>query len=181
MGYAHYWSYPPGHPAYRQAWPALISDARKIVRAITTAGVHLAGPAGTGDPVIATSTGIAFNGPGDRGEDCDAFILHPPPLAGGQPQNPDGLALVVTDFCKTWGNPYDLAVCTILLRFRLVLPGVFEVSSDGTWDTEWAHGAPPLPGTTTPGTHLGARAVITGLFGPIPDGDPLRRRNTRTY
>jgi hypothetical protein len=70
-------------------------------------------------------------------------------------------------FCKTNRCPYDLAVATLLLRCRLLLPEVVLVRSDGGWDGEWRHGVmPDVDG-------VGARQLVADLFGPVPDASPF--------
>jgi hypothetical protein len=189
MGYTHYWTWPDG-PAYRQAWPGLLHDAAAIVTAVTRAGIHLAGPIGTGTPYI-QHTGIRLNGDLARGEAYEAFIIWPPSPDGATTQAAHGQTVDQApgqptgparrwDFCKTARMPYDLAVCAILLRFHLVLPEHFVIASDGSWDTEWNRPPPATTTTSQPGGiaefgGISPRQLVTGLFGPVPEASPLSR------
>lgn len=40
-------------------------------------------------------------------------------------------------FCKTDGQPYDLAVTATLLRCHLLLPEAFLITSEGDWTADW--------------------------------------------
>ncbi len=64
MPYAHYWRRPPAlKPA---AFHRVMEDVKLIVEELQSRGVRLAGPTGTGDPVI-TREVIAFNGSAECG------------------------------------------------------------------------------------------------------------------
>ena len=93
--------------------------------------------------------------------DYETFALAAPGF-GGPPR---------TEFCKTGRRPYDLAVAAVLLRCRLLLPGVFLIGSDGDWEREWLTGAiPDLAGRTA---GLGARRLLAGLFDDVPQDNPF--------
>ncbi|MET8149119.1 hypothetical protein ACIBSW_39695 [Actinoplanes sp. NPDC049668] len=165
MAYTHYWSVPITHPDYRAAWPRLVGDTARIIDAVRRHGIVIAGPHGFGRPILNPACDIAFNGDATSDLDGDTFVLPaPPPAAEPTPW--------LANFCKTSRKPYDAAVTAVLLRARLLLPEVFILSSDGTWNRQWRLGA-RLPGgrRRAPAT----RTLVTDLFGPIPQADPLTR------
>ena len=151
MGYTHYFRYQPTSASFATVWAQIITDSRVICQAATAAGIALAGPLGTGTPVIDEAHGIGLNGDAERGEDYETFTILPPQVPGSDHQS---------WFCKTERRPYDLAVTAILLRCKLLAPHEFRIASDGTWQ-EWAT---PI-GRGLPST----RQFITDLFGPVRD------------
>jgi len=122
VGYTHYWSYRPASAAYRTAWPQILRDATRILEH-AGATVSIAGPDGTGTPVL-SDTGIAFNGA--LPDQDESFELAPPD--DGDP---------VWAYCKTDRHAYDVAVTAILLRCHLLLPTEFRINSDGRFDSDW--------------------------------------------
>ncbi|WIN00021.1 hypothetical protein ACTOB_003696 [Actinoplanes oblitus] len=124
MGYTHYWQYQPASAAYAAVWPRIVADTRRILTEIGTT-IALAGPDGTGTPLLDLTEGIAYNGA--RPDDFETFDLAPP----GASDRPWG-------FCKTERRPYDLAVTATLLRCHLLLPDEFGIGSDGNLDSDWA-------------------------------------------
>jgi hypothetical protein len=165
MGYTHYWSLPPGDPRYAMVWPVIVEDTRRIVDAVRDLGVVIAGPDGHRRPVLAVSAGIAFNGDATTDLDYETFAVAAPGF-GGPPR---------AEFCKTGRRPYDLAVAAVLLRCRLMLPGVFLIGSDGDWDREWLTGVADVAG---PAAGIGARRLLADLFGDIPRDNPFRPTGT---
>ncbi|WP_027345809.1 hypothetical protein [Hamadaea tsunoensis] len=163
MGYTHAFEINDTDPAYAAAWPGLATDARQILTAVRALGIVIAGPLGTGD-VVDDDDGIRFNGDAETDDDCETFWLPTPATTGPRTLPP-------RSYCKTNRNPYDLAVAGILLRARLLLPGVVQLHSNGSWDEEWARGAYPHP--SIPGSDVAPRQLITDLFGPIPDVSPF--------
>ncbi|MEV4199385.1 hypothetical protein [Micromonospora globbae] len=161
MGYTHYWSVPLSHRDYATAWPTLIDDTRRIIGAVRATGVVIAGPDGYRRPVLDPAAGIEFNGDATTDLDYEAFVLQPPSLRPGYTRA----------FCKTGRRPYDLAVAAVLLRARLLLPDVFLIRSDGSWDGEWAHGV--LPGIPGAGHAVAPRQLVADLFGPVPQRSPF--------
>jgi hypothetical protein len=156
VSYAHYWSVRRSDPAYATAWPGIIDDTRRIIEAVRGLGVVVAGPDGHRRPVLDPTRGIAFNGDATTGLRYESFVLAPPTLPV-QPAKPR----YSWAFCKTDEQPYDLAVTAVLLRCRLLLPGVFLIASDG----EWAQGVQPgLPS---------ARSLVGDLFGDVPADSPF--------
>ncbi len=75
---------------------------------------------------------IRFNGWKDEGH--ETFMLH---KKMPEPQ-PFGQGKQYFEFCKTAHKPYDLAVGLILLSASNHAPKTITVSSDGSWDVEWA-------------------------------------------
>lgn len=115
MGYTHYFEDATATAEVRK-------DADKIIKATT---VVLAGPDGTGAPVVSAAKGIMLNGSAERGEDYESFIV------------PADTAPAL-NFCKTHGDmPYDEVVTAILVSVFVHETG--EISSDGTFE-EWAEG-----------------------------------------
>jgi hypothetical protein len=112
MGYTHYY----------RGWltlnEALIEDIKRIIDA---SGVQIAGPNGVGLPELVAGEGISLNGAGEEMHETFSLV---------HGVNHTG----IESFCKTAREPYDLVVCTILLRAsnrsKLV------VQSDGDWNNE---------------------------------------------
>lgn len=154
---------PAGHSRYRRAWPAILADTRRIIDAVRTAGVAIAGPDGRRSPILDPTHGVGFNGDAYTDLDGDPFTL----LA---PTPPTELPVPATASCRTGRKPYDLAVAAVLLRCHLLLPDLFTIGSDGRWDVEWAHG--PLP--TRVASTLSARQLVASLFDTTATADPLR-------
>lgn len=167
MGYTHYWAYQPDHPAYRQAWPAIVDAAGRIVARVRRAGITIAGPAGHGQPQLDLAGGVGFNGDAAVALDGETFTLMPPQDAAGLPQ-------VISTFCKTNRLPYDVAVAGLLLLCQQLLPQIFTIASDGEWDREWAHGAGCWQPNPTR-AELSARGAVAELFGVCPQASPLRQ------
>lgn len=163
MGYSHYWTVPRADRDYVAAWPTILDDTRRIIDAVRAHGVVIAGYDGWRRPTLhADGHGIAFNGDASTDLDADAFTVAPPlPLAPAhvRPLN----------VCKTNRKPYDVAVAAVLLRCTLLLPDVFLIRSDGTWDGEWAHGATRGTGPALPS----ARDIVGALFGPALTTSPF--------
>jgi hypothetical protein len=171
MGYTHYWSLLVNDPGYRAAWPGLVGDTVRIIDAVRRAGIGITGPHGWGRPVTDVACDIALNGDADRGLAADTFTL---PIPGTDPDRPRWIA----NFCKTSRQPYDLAVTAILLRGHLLVPHALTLSSDGTWNRQWKYGK-KLPGTRRRAPS--PRTLLTALFGPIPQTDPLTSLHPRTW
>lgn len=160
MGYTHYWAYLPEHDQFRERWPRMVLDAKKVLDHVTTAWrIALRGADGYDTPTL-TEGAIGFNGCRQAGEDYEGFWLtYGPPGPTSRPwmyEEYRGRGFV-WDFCKTAQRPYDLAVCAVLLRCHTLAPEVFAIGSDGSWGTDWAP----------------ARQVHTDLFGDPGPHDPL--------
>jgi hypothetical protein len=131
MGYTHYWYRPPAIEA--AAFARITADVRRLLPALADRQVRLAGPDGTGAPIV-TAEDIAFNGLTARNEDGEAFWFPRvrDPRMWERP-GPDGRFFA---FCKTGRAPYDLAVQATLIVVAHHVPAV-GVTSDGT-RREWA-------------------------------------------
>ncbi|HLL66481.1 MAG TPA: hypothetical protein VK453_12140 [Micromonosporaceae bacterium] len=170
MGYSHYWTMPPGHRAYVTAWATIVADTRRIIDAVREHGVVIAGPDGWRRPTLDPHEhGIAFNGDASTDLAADTFALAPPLAIA--PAHPAPFC------CKTNGKPYDVAVAAVLLRCTLLLPDVFLLRSDGTWDGEWARSASPVARRALPSP----RDIVAALFGPVPDTSPFADPTIQPY
>ncbi|KUL25832.1 hypothetical protein [Actinoplanes awajinensis] len=163
MGYTHYWSLLLNDPAYQTCWPQLVSDTARIVDAARRAGIVITGPYGWGRPTFDPGCDISFNGDGADDLSADTFVL---PV----PERDEHRPLWIANFCKTHRRPYDLAVTATLLRCRLLAPHALTLSSDGAWNRQWKYGR-KLPGSRRRAPS--PRALLSTLFGPIPDTNPL--------
>jgi hypothetical protein len=165
--YGHYWAYQFTHPGYQQAWPTILDDTRRIIDRVRLDGTVIAGPDGYRRPVLDPDEGIEFNGDATTDLNYDAFQLLPPmPTSTVRPPT-------ATASCRTNRNPYDIAVAAVLLRCHLLLPDLFTIDSDGSWDGEWARGA-MYESRGGPATMLSARDLVAGLFGNAFSTSPLR-------
>ena len=108
-GYTHYWKYKGFDD---KEWKELVAETKKIIQAATKARVKLAGPNGSGSPVI-TSSMISLNGKDPK--DYETFTL-----------TKDGKS----DFTKTDRLPYDRVVVSILAAAKKINKD-FNPSSDG--------------------------------------------------
>ncbi|GAA4609566.1 hypothetical protein BJY16_007388 [Actinoplanes octamycinicus] len=171
MGYTHYWSLLVNDPGYRTCWPQLIGDTVRIIDAVRRAGITITGPYGYGRPSLHPDSEISFNGDAEPGRSADTFVL---PL----PEPDDDRPMWVANFCKTNRQPYDLAVTATLLRCHLLAPYALLLSSDGSWNRQWRYGR-KLPGSRRRAPS--PRALLTELFGPIPNTDPLTSLDPGTW
>ncbi|GLL03719.1 hypothetical protein [Dactylosporangium matsuzakiense] len=159
--YRHAFTYLPYHPGYAAAWPGLHHDIVRILGHVQAAGVVLTGPDG-GPPFADPDDGIAFNGDARRRLDAATFTLGPP----WTPTTTRRYGRAPRSICRTDRHPYDVAVCAVLLRCLIVLPGLCTVTSDGAWDGEWAAGAGHHIRSGAAGAApLSARGVVADLFG----------------
>jgi hypothetical protein len=154
MGYTHYFDYEPTDPRFQRAWPQMVSDTRKIVARVHSAGIVLRNPFGAGPPVVSVDTAIALNGDETQDLSCEPLVLVP---REDPPYRQYG-------FCKTGRFPYDLAVMAVLLRCHLLAPDAFTFHSDGRWDEDWQR--PWYNG-------LSGRGVVADLFGSSPVASPF--------
>lgn len=148
MGYTHSFSYAPQSEAFRASWLQLRLDAAAIIDYVKKTGVALAGPHGTGVPVIDEHL-IAFNGSGDEGHEGFRLELSPRRLSPSGP--------FAWNFTKTAAKPYDMAVTAVLLRAHTLTPEGFAIDSNGEWNEDWSE----------------ARAIHQALFGDPGTGDPF--------
>jgi hypothetical protein len=111
--YTHYWSLGDwDSPKWQEAWPLLVDDVPKIIRA---ANVDLSGP--TDDPDVMTPVlvdiekGIHLNGV--EYDSYESFIISKKDTGE-------------FNFCKTARRPYDIVVTCILLRAWMLAPDDFR-------------------------------------------------------
>jgi hypothetical protein len=163
MRYRHSWACRPTECVYARAWAQILADTATILDELADLRIVLAGPDGSGTPILNSHAGIAVNGDAAAGQAREPLTV---PAAHRNPYpSPCGVHAASTGSCDTGRHPYDLAVTAILLRCHLLLRDDFAIRSDGGWDTDWADGIhPDLPGP---------RTLLTDLFGAIPDTSPL--------
>ena len=185
MGYTHYYSYKFADPRWPEVFGRTALDAKTIIEAVAklTPPIEIVREYDRPtDPPEITEGGIYFNGPGDLGH--ETFVIDAQPWwVDFAPDDPDPeyqeryaayakYCAVRSEesggaewgFCKTARKPYDLVVCSVLLR--LAVHGGDRVTGrrDGWWDEEWLNGAWPPDGV-----NIGARGFVATLF---PD-DPV--------
>jgi hypothetical protein len=167
MGYAHCWSRVettagPLPPEPRDAYGRVAFDTLTILHAAGRCGVVLADGAATpGSRPVVDEGGIWLNGlPPDH---CDAFAWPPEP---GAPWWSDLPGHRWWDACSTNRRPYDLVVCSILLRAAAHYGPSVEITSDGVWDKG------TLTARRWPGW-VPARRLVVELFGPDADQCPF--------
>ncbi|SEL30074.1 hypothetical protein [Paenibacillus sp. OK003] len=121
MGYTHFW--------YRvreielDVYLKILTDFKRLLPVFAGVGVLLAGPGGTGDPVI-NEDNLLFNGVGaDRYED---FVFPRVLYLWNEPDENDQYF----QFCKTSAYPYDQAVIAFLLIAKHHLQQDITVQSD---------------------------------------------------
>ena len=115
MGYTHYFKVAK-ISQHSQRIPAAVRDMAKVIR---KSPVPIAGPMGTGKPVILKGE-IAFNGKSPNEYETFDF------------PGEDG-------FCKTQNRPYDIVVVACLAIAKDILGNEIEVSSDGGAE-DWVAG-----------------------------------------
>jgi hypothetical protein len=172
MGYSHYWRINFDHPEWRPGFARLQLDTKPIILYCQGQGIELVrveykwrnGKLVTRKRSDRPTLGegeIMFNGwpPGEEDGGAEDFWLN-------VKENEE-------HSCKTYRRPYDLAVSTVLLRARALMPGVITLGSDGDWDHEWLRGAEAWIGSKN-ADGIGARKLYEQIFGPLPEGfNPL--------
>jgi hypothetical protein len=125
VGFTRYWT------VTRDVDPQTVLEAgRKMGGVVRVSGVSLAGPDGTGKPIVNVNTGeVAFNGV--EGEDYETFRW-PPDFVTGQASPTDQNS--VFDFCKTGRLPYDAVVAACLAVAQEVLGESMTVEADRVID-----------------------------------------------
>ena len=125
VSFTRYWT------VARDVDPETVLEAgRKMGDVVRLSGVSLAGPDGTGEPMIDANTGeVAFNGV--EGADYETFRW-PPDLVAGQASPGDQNS--VFDFCKTGLLPYDAVVAACLEAAQEVLGESMTVDADRAID-----------------------------------------------
>ena len=74
----HAWAYQPSHPAYRTAWPTILTDTRRIIEHVRRLGIVIAGPNGRRAPVLDPAEGLEFNGDATTDLAGGSFVLLAP-------------------------------------------------------------------------------------------------------
>lgn len=149
MGYAHSWYLDERRMAkVRRALPLIVADFKKFLPHLPP----LAGPRGKGEAELGEGW-VAFNGP--EPESFEGFFF--------PDRGPYGLPPLVNppwrfSFCKTGGQPYDLAVQVFLLLAKLRLGKAMRLSSDYPL-ADWAHAGELVEGV------LGAPLDLPSLLG----------------
>lgn len=154
MGYTHYYSYKFTDPRWPEVFGRTALDAKTIIEAaaVLTPPVEVVREYDrTDEPPEVTEGAIVFNGPGDLGH--ETFVIE------AKPADYANYCASEWAFCKTARKPYDLVVCSVLLRLAFHGGDIVTVRSDGWWDEEWLNGAWPPDGVNS-----GARGFITTLF-----------------
>jgi hypothetical protein len=162
-GYTHYWRMSRDFTSGE--WSKIVAAARKIIAAAKTAqppigtagpyhdediiaagGIELAGPMGSGQPVVNNDM-IALNG---KGPDLDheSFVLT------RVREIPDWRDEHF-EFCKTARKPYDAVVVSILSAAAKIARDAIDVSSDG-------------------GSSAIRRVLGSEQGAPMPHNDPTR-------
>ncbi|MEU8075971.1 hypothetical protein AB0B31_11015 [Catellatospora citrea] len=156
MNTPHRFVLQPGSTTYQQIWPQILADTRRILHAVRRRGIVLAGPRGTGQPLLDPARGIGFTGDITAGYACESLWLPAPgPAAPGAPTDAR-----IFGHAATVRAPYDLAVTTVLLRCHLLAPDVVAIG-----------GQPWRSWTSPPGAN--ARDLVTDLFGIRVTASPL--------
>ena len=118
MGYTHYWTFKKkvnelnqeyGENRFKVAVDLFKEGLKKLQ------DIPLGNGIGKGKPII-TDTEVCFNGKAPE-EDYETCAM--------------SLESKGFDFCKTARQPYDVAVCLLLLCMADAFGGDFEYSSDG--------------------------------------------------
>lgn len=141
MGYTHYWRREQTLP--KKQWNAFVEDVQTLLvrlpkHSLSAGGYSkdaplvIAGPLGTGDPIIGPDV-VSFNGSEEVRDDDGSDLSHETfylarvfePEEWESPESGKYFA-----FCKTAQKPYDLLVCACLLSFKHHFP-TSVVSSDG--------------------------------------------------
>jgi hypothetical protein len=68
MRYSHSWASYPTEAAYARAWQDLLAGTWTILDHLTGASLGIAGPDGSGPPILDSHAGIAFNGDATTGQ-----------------------------------------------------------------------------------------------------------------
>jgi hypothetical protein len=141
-GYTNHWGYrtTPENPTggFTDAqWASLIREAKAIISAAEAKGISVAGPMGTGTPIL-TSEHILLNGNSSRGEEYEDFYLTKTPseedrrfhLQFVQTFQEKPNREIARGFCKTKKKPYDAVVASILAVAKRIGKGMFTASTD---------------------------------------------------
>ncbi len=132
MGYTLYW--------YREKsidqekYSMILRDFKKILPEFAQKGVILAGPDGSGLPMI-NEYGVSFNGSCESGGCCETFsFVQELIFPYREPSQRNGKFL---QYAKTEGLQYSLAAAALLIIAKQYLKNQITVSSDkplSNWD-----------------------------------------------
>ena len=146
-GFVHAWVMPA--EIADASWHALHADAIAVLRAASRelerdrsadALAELRGPEGFGSLRL-SSDEIAFNGNSFLGHASDAFIVQRRARAGVlSRRDTEGNRRAVRR-CDTGGQPYDLAVCAVLLVLERHLGAAMRLGTSGSLRSGWGHAA----------------------------------------
>lgn len=152
--FAHAWVLP--HEIEETLWTALRDDVTRVLRAASSqlevgrpgdvTGV-LRGPDGLGLPTVAQDR-VAFNGSAFRGAAGDPFVLERRAVTGVVVRAATGTVGRAVHRCDTRGQPYDLAVCALLLTAQLHLRAAMRLGSSGGLRGGWHAAASVVRGAT---------------------------------
>jgi hypothetical protein len=115
MGYTHYWR-TRNRKVVRARLGLVLEDFERLLPHLPP----LAGPDGTGRPVLDPERGAAFNGRAPR--DYEGFVFDP---------GERGLQFCKTGFSSGDRRPYDRAVTAFLILARVHMGEALEVLTDG--------------------------------------------------
>lgn len=123
-----------------------------VTRVIATANIPLAGPDGTGEPIL-TDTLVAFNGVGVDGSEPLRFSREYDPADGGQPWYAEGWIVGSIATQGNQGKRYDIVVAAAMMLLNTHFPvpinlqvpvtellAAVEVNDGGLGDEEWLPG-----------------------------------------
>lgn len=119
MGYTHYWKLKERNPKkFKEAVELFKTCWDKVNSLYSSTGRDVPelydGAGRTPSPII-SDTCLCFNGKGELAHETFGIEV-------GDSDS---------DFCKTAGKPYDLAVCLALLSFKEIFGEGFEYDTDG--------------------------------------------------
>lgn len=198
MGYTHYWTIKPKNPLWKTGFAQLQMDTKKVLDAVRDMGITLErlnwvfdkrsnfqGMEISERPILEEGS-IHFNGGLPADENHEDFQMQVDPMTPYRHKQ-DSYSIhkqkqyaeshEYWDFCKTARKPYDLAVCTVLIRGVAIMPECLSVGSDGRWDQEWLHGA-DAGCSDLRHIEVGARQLYPRLFDEEPpDYDILARED----
>ena len=143
-GYTNYWTYfadeaRPEGGFDDQQWSALIRVTRAILEEAAKRGIVIAGPEGTGRPVV-TEEVISLNGDRASKNDHETFYFMKAPSQEdiefhqelfGAASGRNGKFEVAKGFCKTNQKPYDAVVVSILAAAQRISKGYLKARTDG--------------------------------------------------
>jgi hypothetical protein len=172
----HAWVMP--HEVDAECWMAWRADATRVLRA-TSARLEagrpgdapgvLRGPEGVGLPDVRQER-IALNGSGFRREAGDRFVV--------ERRARDGVVVLAGERnagraihrCDTRGQPYDLAVCALLLSLQRHLGNAMRLGSSGDLRGGWREAADVVRTALAIDGSLAQtdRGILSWMAAPVP-------------